>query len=693
MNKYTDLEALERLCILVEEAGVDIAPNFDQYTDMAFAIANALGEAGRDCFHRLCALCPKYQSVKADKLFTDAIAKGRGANGLGTVFYLAEQAGINLGDLKGLFRIPGGGAYDFRAPARTVYIEQGQNPPYNNRNRGIFVNNSKNNNRFSESFPENGAGFRKTFRGAKGGQQDVVEEEETLKELPYEDEYTNIPDPFPTYQWPKFLQRIMDCGEDIAQRDMLFCCTVGALGATVNRLVKIPYSKKTMYPSMQVFIIAPAASGKGAISWVRYLVLPFHKEKLARYESLLAAYQVELRTWSNEGRKRDESAKPIPPKMELFFIAGDNTGTGIQENIIDNDGHGLILEAEAEVLSAAIDSEYGRWSHILRKAFDHEFLSYNRRKDHEYRECDCLRLSVIICGTPGQLGKFIPGAENGLFSRQLFYFMPSQKEFLNMFHSDNKTDHTTLFMQWGFRWKAVVDALQVTVSEIRLELTTEQEDRMVDCMSQLFRHAGIAHGGSMRSSVVRLAINLLRIAGVVALIRALDPLLMMEDKEQFSSKMQHFTRTLLECEGLEPSPDTHPENAADGIVSQLVLHITQEDYDAVIALAEPFYRHAEHALMSLPDENIEARKVTPQELFLADLPMTFTRQEYISIGEKHRLSVKQCEYYVEKLLNRTILERRKRGEYSFVKGKSRKASDAKAKTSENGEESLSGDTL
>jgi hypothetical protein len=51
---------------------------------------------------------------------------------------------------------------------------------------------------------------------------------------------------------------------------------------------------------------------------------------------------------------------------------------------------------QAEVLSAAIQSEYGHWSHTLRKAFDYEFLSYNRRKDKRYRECDRLKLNKVI---------------------------------------------------------------------------------------------------------------------------------------------------------------------------------------------------------------------------------------------------------------------------------------------------------
>jgi hypothetical protein len=618
--------------------------------------------------------------VKADKLFTDAIAKGRGANGLGTVFYLAEQAGINLGDLKRLSTSPSEALRKFRAPARTLYTVSsptgGRNGKNGQKNAVLPPN--------YPCLPPNCPHPGDTERASQYAYNEMVEEQ--VDELPFEGEYANIPAPFADYEWPRFLQRILDCGTGTAQRDMLFCSTMGALGETVSGITYFNYANDKQYPTLQVFVIAPAASGKGAISWVRRLVMPFHREKIARYEKAREAYLIAYRTWANEGRNRDEAQRPESPRMELFFIAGDNTGTGIQENIIDNNGFGLIMEAEASVLSAAIQSEYGHWSHTLRKAFDHEFLSYNRRKDKEYRECDCLRVSVVICGTPGQLKPFIPNTENGLFSRHLFYFMPPLEIFLNMFEQGSRKDYSIEFTRWGERWKMLVDAIQSSVSAIEFVPTKEQTDRIHDCMSRLFYHAGTAHGGSMRGSVVRLAINLTRIMNVVALIRALDPLLMMEDKEALKGKLQNIAMTLSECDGLEPDASTHPENAKDGIVSKFILSINDADFEAVLNMAEPFYRHAEHALMSLPEEQADARKVTNKERFLASLPMAFTKQEASLLADSFRLSKKQCEHFLERLVEKGVLERPRRGEYRFVGGQRGKT------TGNHSDESPSGDS-
>ena len=115
------------------------------------------------------------------------------------------------------------------------------------------------------------------------------------------------------------------------------------------------------------------------------------------------------------GKERSKVEAPQMPKNRMFLISGNNTGTGILQNIMDANGTGLICETEADTISAAIGSEYGHWSDTLRKAFDHDRLSYNRRTDQEYREVKKSYLSVLLSGTPAQVKPLIPSTENGLF--------------------------------------------------------------------------------------------------------------------------------------------------------------------------------------------------------------------------------------------------------------------------------------
>ena len=89
-----ELESLRRLTEAVETAKADIAPTYIEYVHLAFAIATDCGEEGRDFFHRLCRVSAKYQREHAERIFSNALTANHGDMHLGTVFYLAEAAGV-----------------------------------------------------------------------------------------------------------------------------------------------------------------------------------------------------------------------------------------------------------------------------------------------------------------------------------------------------------------------------------------------------------------------------------------------------------------------------------------------------------------------------------------------------------------------------------------------------------------------
>ena len=94
MNPTT--ESLQQLVAAVEQSGANLAPTYQEYMPLAFAVANSCGEEGRSWFHRLCRISEKYEQQEADRLYDHALQTGRGGNSLGTVFHLAERAGVKL---------------------------------------------------------------------------------------------------------------------------------------------------------------------------------------------------------------------------------------------------------------------------------------------------------------------------------------------------------------------------------------------------------------------------------------------------------------------------------------------------------------------------------------------------------------------------------------------------------------------
>lgn len=91
MNTIQDLE---RLVAAIEKQGANVAPTYQEYMPLAFAIANDCGEAGRSLFHRICRISEKYVSDEADRLFDHALKRGNGRNGIGSVYHWAETAGV-----------------------------------------------------------------------------------------------------------------------------------------------------------------------------------------------------------------------------------------------------------------------------------------------------------------------------------------------------------------------------------------------------------------------------------------------------------------------------------------------------------------------------------------------------------------------------------------------------------------------
>lgn len=597
MNPLSDLE---RLVAAIEHQGANIAPTYQEYMPIAFATANDCGEAGRTFFHRICRLSEKYVYEEADKLYDHALKAGNGRNGLGSVFHWAEIAGVKTDkQLADTFR---------------QYPRENKNPS----------------NLQAPLTPTHAHTYARE----------------------------DLPPAFPDYPWPPFIKQMIDCGNSIAQRDILLLGVFTVLGGTLNKRVRVLYGQKYMYPCLQTFIVAPPASGKGALTWVRRLAEPIHEEMMARYKDSLKNYREEKNRWDSLGKKRSETLEPEQPPLKMFLIAGDNSGTGILENLIEADGVGLICETEADTVSTAIGADHGHWSDTLRKCHDHERLAFNRRTNREYRECPASYLSVLLSGTPAQVRPLIPSAENGLFSRQLFYRMPPIDEWADQFEQGDE-DMDSLFSDWGRQWKKLVDYLHERVNVIQFHLSDTQKERFNSCFARIFGHAGLSYGYPMRSSVARIAINICRIASVVAFLRSVESLFIPQAilDSQFS---------ILNCPGLSPAPEIPEENVRDGIVPSLELRINDDDFQAVLSLVEPLYRHSAGILSLLPSDEVpRSRTPTPQEALFAALPLSFNRQQALEEAERNNIPTATLDTCLKRMQERGTLEKNGRGEYSF----------------------------
>lgn len=90
------LNDIEDVVSRIEATAIDIAPNYADWRDLGFALADALGENGRDYYQRLSRFYPNYSASETDKQFSSCLkAHGHGIT-IKTLFHLAKQAGINI---------------------------------------------------------------------------------------------------------------------------------------------------------------------------------------------------------------------------------------------------------------------------------------------------------------------------------------------------------------------------------------------------------------------------------------------------------------------------------------------------------------------------------------------------------------------------------------------------------------------
>lgn len=592
------MESLSSLHLLTEAvrgAGADIAPTYQEYIQLAFAIATDCGEVGRQDFLTLCSLSPKYDRRAADKLFSNALRNGRNNVHLGTAFHLAELCGVKLrSDV-----LP------------DTYATSTQKETSSQKGAGAKVYPS----------PHTHTCTRK---------------EEENSEMPGSDPRVSLPTFDGHSGWPYPLEEILKAGTSPAQRDVLLLGALTVLGAGMGRNVRSSYGGKMVSPSLQTFVVALPAAGKGILSLVRLLAEPIHDEIRQAVTESMKSYRREKAAYDAMGKERGKAEIPEMPLNKMFLISGNNTGTGILQNIIDSDGTGLICESEADTISAAIGSEYGHWSDTMRKAFDHDRLSYNRRTDHEYREVKKTYLSVLLSGTPSQVKPLIPTAENGLFSRQVFYYMPAIHHWQNQFDR-NDSDLEDTFKALGMEWK---DKLKNIVMNgiFTLHLTDGQKDEFNRLFSRLFVRSGLTNGNEMSSSVARLAINICRIMEVVAMLRA------MEQGEITASPY------------VSPDPHTATDNLKDHIVSRWDLLIASDDFHAVLSLAESLYRHTTHILSFLPNTEVASRGNADRDALVDSMEEEFTRASFLQKAGEMGIKSETASTWLKRMQKHGLVE-------------------------------------
>lgn len=98
MRKQSNV--LRDIDIVVSRITTDIAPNYNDWLALGFALASELGESGRTYYHHLSSFYVNYKIDETDRQYTNCLrSRGQGVT-IKTFFQLAKNAGININTRK-----------------------------------------------------------------------------------------------------------------------------------------------------------------------------------------------------------------------------------------------------------------------------------------------------------------------------------------------------------------------------------------------------------------------------------------------------------------------------------------------------------------------------------------------------------------------------------------------------------------
>lgn len=344
---------------------------------------------------------------------------------------------------------------------------------------------------------------------------EVVEELETPcfpKEL-----YDNL---------PNLLKQPAMLFNEQRDKDVFLIGLIGVLSSWMPKVQGV-YDCKLLGANLFVVVSAPASAGKGTLHWSRRVTKNVNLILKENYATALQEYETALVEYEDAKKNGEEAIKPLKPLKQKFIIAGNVSSAAMIGCIQANKYFGLIFETEADTLTNTLsNNEWGNWTDILRKCFQHEPVSILRKKDNEDVEIERPHLSMVLSGTPSQITRLVSQIENGFFSRLLYYDFPNRDIWKNVFEK-HQTNFELYFDNYAGKMEQLLAPYFFNKADDNsdisyFEFTPNQESLFNNWFSEKQTQLNHIYGDEIIASVRRLAICFFRVAMILSVMRHIE---------------------------------------------------------------------------------------------------------------------------------------------------------------------------
>ena len=409
--------------------------------------------------------------------------------------------------------------------------------------------------------------------------------------------YMNLPEP---------LNQLTSQFND-RERDIVLISSLGVFSACFPN-VKGDYKDEIYSPNLYTFVIAPPASGKGAMKWSKLLVQPIHKAKQLEFKRKMYEYS----------RNPDRDSVEKPHRISKI-IPGNVSSSKFYHHLENSEDSVLMFETEADSLSNMLKQDWGDFSDLMRKAFHHETCSISR--NDRFYEIDQPKLSLVLSGTPNQLQPLIASKENGLFSRFCYYYFDEVEGWKDV--SPRKRtlglDIESLFKEAGESTKVLYDKL-IKLDSVDIVMNQNQWDRFNNAM-KLINDPFLKNKPDFMSVTKRLGVMAFRVIMILTVLRN-------------SSRIQD---------------------------SSLELDVVNKDLEIALLLINYL---TEHSLKVFDNYSKDTKKLTlVDRQILSELPNDFKRGEGIEVAKKHNVPDRTFAEMLNRLQLEGVLQKIKHGEY------------------------------
>jgi hypothetical protein len=281
------------------------------------------------------------------------------------------------------------------------------------------------------------------------------------------------------HKLPESLQSMLSLATTPEEQDIILMATLAAASACVpNMYFTYGPTGKKYYTNLQCFILASAASGKG-----------------------IATQALEM-------------VRVIDEQYPLL-ISGDSTLPAFYKALKEQGGIGYVHESEGSVITDIWKNAAANYNTVLRKSAEHETISRNRVKGAS--EIKNPRLSMLLTGTFGQYKALMPSVENGYFSRLLTMVIRGTNPFDRRYVS-SKGEQSAVPKIVGQRLLRTYEQL-LNAGALEWSLTDEQKERLGEHLETEYETLIGLLGENFHSAVIRMAVQIERIAMILTVMR------------------------------------------------------------------------------------------------------------------------------------------------------------------------------